>query len=272
MLKKCSQTEATEFEFSRSFQGQIVTVTNCRHGQGKVNKAETGQKKWREDKRQERKWRHSDTHNCGRPQTPGSKHTESWLLLLICGSELAQSNNIQWPTQITRLHINTLCRICCYPLLFVVTPYCLLLPPTVCCYPALFVYKVTILPPLKHYVPLWTFASNRKSQMHWPGVESRPIYAVCVSYNSQKKQYYFHKQKSLLSILDTNLWGRQWTFVLNFNESQSSNGHGSIQYKKQRFFVFQYNKTCECGHPLKSAAVTVGNNSMKTATYNVHGH
>jgi hypothetical protein len=42
--------EATEFEFSRSFQGQGCTVANCRHGEGKVNKAETGQKKRQEIK------------------------------------------------------------------------------------------------------------------------------------------------------------------------------------------------------------------------------
>ena len=60
--KKCSQTEATEFKFSPSFQEQSFTVANCRHGKGKVNKAETGQKKWRENKRQERKWRHMENN------------------------------------------------------------------------------------------------------------------------------------------------------------------------------------------------------------------
>jgi hypothetical protein len=50
--KKGSQTEATEFKFSRRFQGQSFTVTNSRHGQGKVNTAETGQQKLKENIRQ----------------------------------------------------------------------------------------------------------------------------------------------------------------------------------------------------------------------------
>jgi hypothetical protein len=47
LVKKCGKTEQTKFKIPRSFQGQSYTATNYRQGQGKVNKAETGQNKRR---------------------------------------------------------------------------------------------------------------------------------------------------------------------------------------------------------------------------------
>jgi hypothetical protein len=51
--KKKSVNGSNRIEILMKFPG--TKVTNYRQGQGKTNKAETGQKKWRENKRQNRK-------------------------------------------------------------------------------------------------------------------------------------------------------------------------------------------------------------------------
>jgi hypothetical protein len=60
--KKMQSSGSNRIWTLTKFPGQSFTVTNCRQGQGKVNIAETGQKKWRKDKRQGRKWRHMDNN------------------------------------------------------------------------------------------------------------------------------------------------------------------------------------------------------------------